>query len=84
MKVTSTEFQQNVGRYQDAAMRAPVTITKNGRDHMVLVAADFFAAVMKGRLARRVEDIDNATAKAIARAKVPSRYAYLNKKLGAS
>jgi hypothetical protein len=30
MKVTSTEFQQNVGRYQDAALRAPVTITKNG------------------------------------------------------
>ena len=25
MKVSSTEFQQNVGRYQDVAMREPVT-----------------------------------------------------------
>ena len=31
MKVTSTEFQQNVGRYQDAALQSPVAITKNGR-----------------------------------------------------
>ncbi len=71
MKVTSTEFQQNIGRYQDAAMRAPVTITKNGRDHTVLVAADFFATLMKGRIARRVEDLDDVTAKAIAEAEVP-------------
>ena len=37
MKVTSTDFQQNVGRYQDAAQQAPVAITKNGRTHTVLV-----------------------------------------------
>jgi len=37
-KVSSTEFQQNVGRYQDMAQRTPVAITKNGRgthDHDV-------------------------------------------------
>jgi len=82
MKVTSTEFQQNIGRYQDAAMRAPVTITKNGRDHTVLVAADFFATLMKGRIARRVEDLDDATAKAIAEAEVPPEFAALDDKLG--
>lgn len=53
MKVSSTEFQQNVGRYQDVAMREPVTITKNGRNHTVLVSADFFETVMKGRVASR-------------------------------
>ncbi|TIS49717.1 MAG: type II toxin-antitoxin system Phd/YefM family antitoxin, partial [Mesorhizobium sp.] len=37
MRVTSTEFQQNVGRFQDAAQRAPVAITKNGRTHTVLL-----------------------------------------------
>jgi PHD/YefM family antitoxin component YafN of YafNO toxin-antitoxin module len=30
MRVTSSEFQQNVGRYQDAAEQSPVAITKNG------------------------------------------------------
>jgi prevent-host-death family protein len=54
MKVSSTEFQQNVGRYQDAALREPVTITKNGRDHTVLVSAEFFETVMNGRVSRHV------------------------------
>ena len=81
MKVSSTEFQQNVGRYQDAAMREPVTITKNGRDHTVLVSADFFEAVMKGRVARRVEDLDEATIQAIAEAEVPAEYAHLDDEL---
>jgi prevent-host-death family protein len=81
MKVSSTEFQQNVGRYQDAAMRGPVTITKNGRDHTVLVSADFFEALVKGRVARRVEDLDEATIKAIEAAGVPAKYAYLDDEL---
>ena len=79
MKVTSTEFQNNVGRYADAAISQPVTITKNGRDHAVLVTADFFNTVLAGRIARRVEDLDDETIRAIAAAEVPSRYAALDK-----
>jgi prevent-host-death family protein len=78
MKISSTEFQQNVGRYQDAALKEPVTITKNGRDHTVLVSADFFNAVLKGRVARRVEDLDEETIKAIASAEVPAKYNHLD------
>ena len=78
MKITSTEFQQNIGRYQDLAMREPVTITRNGRDHAVLVSADFFNAVLHGRIARRIEDLDEETIKAIATAEVPSKFAYLD------
>lgn len=81
MKISSTEFQQNVGRYQDVAMREPVTITKNGRDHTVLMSADFFEAVIKGRVARRVEELDEATIKAIEAAEVPAEYAYLDDEL---
>ena len=47
MKVTSTEFQQNVGRYQYAAQQAPVVITKNARAHTVLMSAAFFEMVMR-------------------------------------
>jgi prevent-host-death family protein len=72
MKVTSTEFQQNVGRYQDAALQAPVAITKNGRPHTVLMSAAFFELVMKGRVARLVEDLDDDTLKAIAESSVPA------------
>lgn len=78
MKVTSTEFQQNVGRYQDAAQQAPITITKNGRTHTVLVSAAFFEMVMKGRVARPIEDLDDDTLKAIANSEVPADYAALD------
>jgi len=78
MKVTSTEFQQNVGRYQDAAQRAPVAITKNGRTHTVLMSAAFFEIVTKGRIARRVEALDDETLDAIARSAVPDEYAALD------
>ena len=78
MKVTSTAFQQNVGRYQDAALRAPVTITKNGRDHTVLVSAHLFETVLRGRIARLVEDLDDETLAAIAVAEVPAEHADAN------
>ena len=81
MKISSTEFQQNVGRYQDVALREPVTITKNGRNHTVLVSAQFFETLVKGRVARRIEDLDEATIKAIAAAEVPAEFADLDDEL---
>jgi hypothetical protein len=77
-KVTSTEFQQNVGRYQDAAQLAPVAITKNGHTHSVLISAAFFEMVMKGRVARPVEDLDDDTLKAISKSEVSGEYEALN------
>ncbi len=70
MKITSTGFQQNIGRYQDAAQQEPVVITKNARPHKVLMSAAFFELVMKGRVARPVEDLDGDTLKAIAKSTV--------------
>lgn len=78
MKVTSTEFQQNVGRYQDAAQRAPVAITKNGRPHTVLLSAALFEVMVKGRVARRVEDLDDETIEAIAGSGVSADFADLD------
>jgi PHD/YefM family antitoxin component YafN of YafNO toxin-antitoxin module len=74
MKVTSTEFQQNVGRYQDAAQHAPVVITKDSRAHTVLVSATLFELMLKGRIARKIEDLDAETLEAIAEASVPAEY----------
>jgi prevent-host-death family protein len=74
MRVTSTEFQQNVGRFQDAAQRAPVAITKNGRTHTVLLSAAMFEVLVKGQVARAVEDLDDETLNAIAKSAVPSEY----------
>lgn len=77
MKVSSTEFQQNIGRYQDAALQAPVVVTKHNRPHTVLVSAALFEVLTKGRVARLVEDLDEETVKAIASASVPAEHAHL-------
>jgi prevent-host-death family protein len=79
MKVTSTDFQQNVGRYQDAALQAPVAITKNGRPHTVLMSAAMFEVLVRGRVARPVEDLDDDTLKAIADSAVAPEFAALDK-----
>lgn len=46
--VTAAEVSKNFGAYQDAAVRDPVIITKNGRPRTVLMAYDDFM-----RLSRR-------------------------------
>jgi prevent-host-death family protein len=38
--VSSAEFQRNLGLYQDKALAEPVTITKNGRERLVLLSVD--------------------------------------------
>jgi prevent-host-death family protein len=78
MKVTSTDFQQNVGRYQDAALQRPVAITKNGRPHTVLMSAALFEVLVRGRIARPVEDLDDDTLRAIANSAVPPEFAALD------
>ena len=81
MKVTSTEFQQNVGRYQDAALQAPLVITKHDRPHTVLMSAAMFEIVMKGRVARKIEEMDDEMLQTIATATMPERHAGLDKLL---
>lgn len=78
MRVTATEFQQNVGRYQDEAQREPVSIIKNGRPHTVLMSAALYEIVVKGRVARKVEDLDEETLKAIADSEVPHEFDHLD------
>jgi prevent-host-death family protein len=78
MKITSTEFQQNVGRYQDAALLEPVVITRDGRPHTVLVSAALFEVLARGRIACPVEDLDDATRCAIAGSTVAPEHAALD------
>ena len=81
LTVSAAEFQQNVGRYQDAALQAPVAVTKNGRPHTVLMSAALFEIVIKGRTARRVEDLDAETLKAIANTEMDARHNHLDSEL---
>jgi prevent-host-death family protein len=79
VKVTSTEFQQKVGRCLDEALTEPVIITKNGRDRNVLISASAFKTLVRGRIPRRMEDLDDETLQGIAAAEVPAHLACLDK-----
>lgn len=51
--VTAATVSKNFGAYQDAAVRDPVIITKNGRPRTVLIAYDDYLRLTKRD--RRVE-----------------------------
>jgi hypothetical protein len=36
IKVSTAEFQRNIGRYQDMALVRPVAVTRNGRERTVM------------------------------------------------
>lgn len=52
LKVSAVEFQRNIGRYQDLALRQPVAVTRNGRDSCVLLLTEEYR-----RLKRRDREV---------------------------
>jgi PHD/YefM family antitoxin component YafN of YafNO toxin-antitoxin module len=56
MKVSTAEFIKNYGTLADKALIEPLTITKNGRDRLVLVEASEFE-----RLKRRDRQVKQLT-----------------------
>jgi prevent-host-death family protein len=80
--VSSAEFQRNLGLYQDKALSEPVTITKNGRERLVLLSAEEYQRLK--RRDRRVFGIDDITDGQIAAAeaaRVPDRHKHLDDEL---
>ena len=57
--VTSAEFQKGFGRFREAALKEPLTITNHGRDSLVLMAADEYRRLK--RRERRVMGLDDFT-----------------------
>ncbi len=40
IKVSSAEFQRNIGRYQDIALTQPIAVTRNGRERTVMISTE--------------------------------------------
>lgn len=82
MKVSTAEFIKNYGALADRALSEPVTITKNGRDRLVLVSAEEFERLK--RRDRRVVNIGDFTdeeMELIANSEMPSGFEHLDKEL---
>jgi prevent-host-death family protein len=64
VRVSSAEFQKNIGHYQDMALSQPVVVTRNGRDRTVVLSAGEYARLKKRD--RRVMGISDFTEEDIA------------------
>jgi prevent-host-death family protein len=72
IKVSSAEFQKNIGRYQDLALTQPVTVTRNGRERTVLISAEEYQRLRRrDRRVMGLEDFTDEDIAAIERAVVP-------------
>jgi PHD/YefM family antitoxin component YafN of YafNO toxin-antitoxin module len=40
LKVSSAEFQRNIGRYQDLALTQAIAVTRNGRERTVMISTE--------------------------------------------
>ena len=59
MKVTTADFIKNYAALADKALAEPLTITKNGRDRLVVLSADEYARLK--RRDRRVVPLEDFT-----------------------
>ena len=73
VEVSAAEFQRELGRWQDEAMRRPLRITRHGRARLVLLSVEEFDRLMRrDRLAIRAEDLSHTQANMIAAARAPA------------
>jgi PHD/YefM family antitoxin component YafN of YafNO toxin-antitoxin module len=73
MKVSTAEFIKNYGALADQALKEPVTITKNGRDRLVVLSAEEYARLKRrDRRVVRAGDLSDEDIALIAKAEVPA------------
>ena len=79
MKVSSAEFIKNYGTLADKALQEPVTITRNGRDRLVLISSEEYERMRRrDRRVIRIEDLSDEEMEEILNQRVPEEYAYLD------
>jgi prevent-host-death family protein len=79
---TSTEFKNRVGEFQDKALAGPVMITKNGREHTVLLsAAEYQRLKRRDREVLRAGDFTDKDLEEIARVRMRPGNEHLNDEL---
>lgn len=82
MKVTTADFIKNYGRLADKALTEPVTITKNGHDRLVVIAAGEYERLKRrDRRVVRAGELSDEEIALIATAEVPAEYAHLDEEL---
>ena len=75
IRVSSTEFGKEVGRYQDLALSQPVIVTRNGRDRTVMISADEYRRLKRrDRHVFATGELPDELAEAVARSEMDARH----------
>jgi len=82
LRITATEFQRNIGRYQDAALINPVTVTKDGRDKTVILSAEEYHRLKRrDRMVMSLADFTPADLAALTASEPPPESAQFDSEL---
>ena len=82
MRVSTADFIKNYSSLADRALAEPVTITKHGRDRLVMVsAAEYERLKRRDRQVFQSADLPDRVLEAIAQAQVPAEFAHLDDEL---
>ena len=82
LSITAAKFHRNFGRYQDEALKQPLSITRKGRDGLVVMSLDEYQRLrLRDRVARRTDDLSEAELEAIANTEMDPRHDHLDAEL---
>jgi PHD/YefM family antitoxin component YafN of YafNO toxin-antitoxin module len=82
MKATTADFIKNYDTLADKALSEPVTITKNGRDRLVMISAEEYARLKRrDRRVVRLEEFTDEEVALITAAEVPAEHAHSDAEL---
>ena len=82
VRVTASEFHRAFGALSDKALKEPISITKQGRDHLVLMSAEEYSRLKRGhRVVGLSEDLPDSTLKMIKRTRMHRRHKRLDAEL---
>jgi PHD/YefM family antitoxin component YafN of YafNO toxin-antitoxin module len=79
IRVSSTEFGKEVGRYQDVALSQPVVVTRNGRDRTVMISAEEYLRLKRrDRQVFAAGELPDDLLEAIGRSEMDARHNHLD------
>jgi prevent-host-death family protein len=79
IRISSTDFGKEVGRYQDAALTQPVIVTRNGRDRTVMISAEEYERLrQRDRKVIAAGDLSSELAEAVAKSEMDTKHNHLD------
>ena len=79
IRVTSTAFSKEVGRYQDSALTQTVVVTRNGRDRTVMISAQEYDRLKRrDRQVYSAADFPEDLLEAVSNTEMDPQYDHLN------